>query len=286
MISPLKYTAILTLCIGVGLLSTNATLSQSQGYENPAEPALTLVPETLTWSNEALAAAESLKSYLQSKLLSEIKLQKTKGATNLVKVYSSISPSFKTRDWKIYLKDLRPYKIKGFNSKGKLVRTSKLFPMQSNMMAASMVYLEQDKCSLTKLNLLKPDTWWTTKCSIYMPPSEKFLRTALRSWIHMTDNPPTFAQPAEEGIKDCFALGAKYSVIGSQFVCPALKTKYGLPETVDLYHLEALGGYQITVDTNLNSYKVLYLAPDFQALADLAAWDKTTHWITFSGFNY
>jgi hypothetical protein len=274
-------TALLTLV----LVISSSSLSAAEGYEKPGDPALTFVPETLSWSEQAFTAADSLETYLESKLLKEIQIQRAKGATTLVKVYSKISPSFKNRDWRIYLKDVRQYKILGYNSKNKLVRTSKLFPAQSNMMAAAMVYLEQDKCSLKEYNLLKPDTWWQTKCSIFIPPKDKLLRAALRSWIHMTDNPASFAKPAENSVFDCLALNAKYSVSGTKLTCQALRDKYGLPETVALYYWELLGGYQITIDTSKNTYKVLYLKPDFQALADLAAWDETSHWITFSGIS-
>ena len=255
------------------------------GYSNPNDPALTLVPSNLIWSNQARQAATELKNHLHHQLKSELLNQRAKGATRIVKVYSNISPSFKNRDWKTYTKDIRQYKIKGYDSQNRLVRTSRSFPVQSNMLAASLVYLKQDRCSLVEFSLFNLSTWWNGTCSIAIESENRMLRAALWSWLHIVDNPLSLSQRTENSIKDCFDLGAPFSISGTKFTCPALKLKYGLDETVDLVHYEALGGFRFTVNQKAKTFKVLYLAPDFQYLADLGSWDKDYYWISFSGIN-
>ena len=147
----LKSAVMVATLLGLATTQVSATTSLAAGLcsgtQAKTAQCLTNVPKDINWSAKALSDASMAQEYFKSKLSTELKAQKSQGAVRLEKSYSPANPAFSSTDWRNYVKDIRPYKIKGFDSSNRLVRTSETFPEPTSLMAASMVRLSQNKCS-------------------------------------------------------------------------------------------------------------------------------------------
>jgi len=286
----LKSAVMVATLLGLATTQVTATTSLAAdlclGSKANTVQCLTNVPKDINWSAKALTAAAMAQEYFKSKLSSEIKAQKSQGAVRLEKSYSQADPSFSSTDWRNYVQDIRPYKIKGFDSNNRLVRISETFPEPTSFMAASMVRLGQNKCSLKGFNLFDSGTWWQTSCSIETPSQSDFLRASLRSWLRMTDGPISFASFPQQQLDLCFEMKAKFKITGQQLSCPSLSKYFNSQTTANLYFLDSQGGYEITVNEKARTYTTRYFAPDFYTLATYAKWDKQLATITFTPITY
>ena len=282
----LKNAVMLATLLGLATTQASATTSLAadlcQGTQAKTTQCLTNVPKDIDWSTKALTAASMAQENFKSKLSSELKTQKSQGAVRLEKSYSSADPAFSSTDWRNYVQDIRPYKIKGFDSNNRLVRISETFPEPTGFMAASMVRLANNKCSLKDFKIFDFGTWWQTSCSIETPSPSDFLRASLRSWLRMTDGPISFASFPQQQLDLCFEMNAKFKITGKQLSCPSLSKYFNSQTTVNLYFLASQGGYEITVNEKAKTYTTRYFAPDFYTLATYAKWDKQLATITFT----
>lgn len=290
--SAVRLATFLGLATFVGLATTQVSPTTSlaanlcQGSKANTVQCLTSVPKDIRWSTKALTAEAMAHDYFRSKISSELKAQKSQGAVKLEKSYSPADPAFSSTDWRNYLQDIRPYKIKGFDSNNRLVRTSDTFPEPTSLMAASMVRLAQNSCSLKDFNIFDFTTWWQTSCSIGTPSQGDFLRASLRSWLRVTDGPISFASFPQQQLDLCFEMKAKFTITGKQLSCPSLSKYFGSQTTANLYFLDSQGGYEITVNEKARTYTTRYFAPDFYTLATYAKWDKQLASITFTPITY
>jgi hypothetical protein len=278
LLSALIVSALSVLLVNLG----QSAATTGVGYASPNDPALKHVPTTLSWSASAQKAASDGQRYFESMLLREIRLQKSKGSVKLRKIYSTVSPEYAGTDWRSYLPEVRDYRIRGFDSENRLVRTSDPFPAPTSLMAAKLVYLQQDECSLREFNLFNIATWWQKVCSIKIHPKEQFLRASLRSWLRMTDDPISFARFPQQQLDICFEMKSKFTVTGKTLTCPELSKYFNSITSVKLYFLDPQGGYEIVVDKKTKTYKTKYFAPDFQKLSTYASWNDQLATITFS----
>lgn len=286
----LKSVLMLTTFLGLATTQFSATTTlaadQCQGSKANTVECLTSIPKDISWSTQALTAEAKAHDYFKSKLAIELKVQKSQGAVKLEKSYAPADPAFSSTDWSKYLQDIRPYKIKGFDSNNRLVRTSDTFPEPTSLMAASMVRLAQNKCSLKDFNIFDFGTWWQTSCSIETPSQGDFLRASLRSWLRVTDGPISFASFPKQQLDLCFEMKAKFKITGRQLSCPSLSKYFGSQTTANLYFLGSQGGYEISVNEKARTYTTRYFAPDFYTLATYARWDKQLASITFTPITY
>ena len=286
----LKGAVMLATLLGLTTTQVSATTSLAanlcQGSKANNVQCLTSIPKDISWGTKALRAASMAQDYFSIKLSNELKAQKSQGAVRLEKIYSAADPAFSSIDWRNYLQDIRPYKIKGFDSNNRLVRTSETFPEPTSFMAASMVRLGQNECSLKDFNIFDFGTWWQTSCSIETPSKSDFLRASLRSWLRMTDGPISFASFPQQQLDLCFEMKAKFKITGKRLSCPSLSKYFNSQTTVNLYFLDSQGGYEITVNEKARTYTTRYFAPDFYILAKYAKWDKQLASITFTPITY
>ncbi len=270
----------------ISLMAASSTLAgEPEGVLSPLDPSLTTVPTDIRWSEPALETAGTAINYFRFKLTSEINIQKSKGAVKLEKIYSKVSPEYSQLNLKNYGLDLRPYIIKGFDSRNRLVRTSNFFPEPTSLMASHMVHLSHDKCSLKDFSLFDVETWWQTTCEVVLPSKTSFLRASLRSWLRMTDGPVSFASFPQQQLDICFKSRTTFTLIGQELKCPALSKYFNSQTTVDLHYLQPQGGYEITVNEKVRTFSTKYFAPDFYKLAIFAKWNQQLATITFTSSN-
>ena len=277
-ISAILFSALFFVSMSIGLSSATPI----DEYKSPNDPELKFVPTTISWSKSALEAASEAEKYFESTLKHEIKLQKSKGAVRLQKVYGKVSPEYETTDWQNYLPDIREYRIRGFDSKNRHIRTSEPLPVPTSLMSAKLVYLQQDECSLREFNLFNTATWWQTACSITVHPKEQFLRASLRSWLRMTDDAISFASFPQQQLELCFSMKGRFTLTGKTLNCPALSKYFNSQTRVKLYFLDTQGGYEIVVDKKARTYETSYFSPDFKKLATYASWNEQLATITFN----
>ena len=286
----LKGAVMLATLLGLTTTQVSATTSLAadlcQGSKANNVQCLTSIPKDISWGTKALRAASMAQDYFSIKLSNELKAQKSQSAVRLEKIYSPADPAFSSTDWRNYVEDIRPYKIKGFDSNNRLVRTSETFPEPTSLMATYMVRLGQNKCSLKDFNLFDFGTWWQTSCSIETPSQSDFLRASLRSWLRMTDGPISFASFPQQQLDLCFEMKAKFKITGKQLSCPSLSKYFNSQTTANLYFLDSQGGYEIRVNEKARTYTTRYFAPDFYTLAKYAKWDKQLATITFTPITY
>ena len=277
-----KHSILCALAL-LAMLVSNATANAGDGFQSPTDSRLVSVPADLSWNSKALNSATEAEKYFKSRLDSEVRLQKSQGAVRLQKIYSPISPTYGSIDWKTYVPDIREYKIRGYDANNKLVRTSGAFPEPTSMLlAASLIYLEQDQCSLKSFNLFDIGTWWQTSCTVKTHTPAEFLRAALRSWLRMTDGPGALASFPRQQLDLCFEMNGKFAIKGDLLTCPGLSKYFNSQIAVLLRFRDVQGGYEIVVNEKAKTYSTKYFAPDFQKLAKQAIWNNQLAAITFS----
>lgn len=258
-------TTFLVALISLGSLpasSANTTVSITNvGFNLDTD----VVPDNLVWSKKSIALATKAQGNLYRTIKAQLSYLRTRGAVRVVRIRHNTDSG--VRNWNKLGVDKYLYHLEGYDSEGELVASMETLFELSHGVQARTVYLGQDECIFRPFNFFDVGTWFTQQCSITVESKQKFLRSAMQSWVTEAGGYRPDSLAIAEELKVIASQHLSFKIENNIFKCLGCHVYMETPYSS--FAMEFSGGlwpYKIVYDPKSGRFAMNVMKPNYRDL--------------------